>query len=617
MDNIDENLSLERFDGTLVNALTGLGGASDRNKYTTVGTAPRLSKYQLEELYRIWICKNIVDAYPKEATREWCTITLGQGESDPKIIADYNKYTNFDSDIDNLSIADAFRQAQKWANLYGGAAIILLIEDGQPFSAPVNLNKIQSIRGVEVLDRHKILPEYTTNFNITKPEYYSILLPTTAIDKLAGATATGTGKERKLVYRIHKSRIIRFDGIEYTPDMMAQNSGWGGSVLEQIWETLKAHDTGYAAISNLLSDFSLFVWKLKGLSNLVAAGQEEPLRNRFRAMQASSSVFGGLAIDADSESVDFVSRQLTGIADILEKFREQLIGASGLPHTVLFGESPSGLGATGESEEKTWAKMVAQFQKEAFNKKVRYFSKLVFLAKDGPTKGKEPKDWSITWNSLIQQSDEEKISARSNQSNTDRTYVDMGVLLPEEVRASRFGGSEFSYETVLDEKLWKKKQDEQAFGGFDMGGMGGMPTDMGAPQEEISPEEELDSSETTQTNTDSQTKKDGGRRTEEGKSYSILPPPSFKLPPSQKDLADWIAAKTSTEMTPQIDNWLVEIEKLVKNSSSTEELKSKIALLYEKLPSEEFTRVLTENRILAHLAGKNEVLEEIKNGISE
>ena len=65
-----------RNDGTLVNALTGLGGAQDKTNQTTVGVAPRLTKRQLEELYRIWICRNIVDAYPQEATREWAEITL-------------------------------------------------------------------------------------------------------------------------------------------------------------------------------------------------------------------------------------------------------------------------------------------------------------------------------------------------------------------------------------------------------------------------------------------------------------------------------------------------------------------------------------------------------------
>ena len=58
---------------------------------------------------------------------------------------------------------------------------------------------------------------------------------------------------------------------------------------------------------------------------------------------------------------------------------------------------------------------------------------------------------------------------RDKQSGIDRTYVDLGILLKEEVRQSRFGGSDYSIETELDEDLWKKKQEEEEnqFGGFE------------------------------------------------------------------------------------------------------------------------------------------------------
>ena len=52
-----------------------------------------------------------------------------------------------------------------------------------------------------------------------------------------------------------------------------------------------------------------------------------------------------MVIDADGEKVDFVSRNFAGVADAISHFKDDLIGASGLPHTAVFGDSPSGLGA--------------------------------------------------------------------------------------------------------------------------------------------------------------------------------------------------------------------------------------------------------------------------------
>ena len=203
---------------------------------------------------------------------------------------------------------------------------------------------------------------------------------------------------------------------------------------------------------------------------------EEALRNRFKAIRQMMSVMKGIIVDADKEQVDFITRQFAGVADIMDRFTQRLVGATDLPYTYIFGRGQAGLNAqgTGDAEDKMMAKKTSQFQEDVFRPRFQYLGELIWLAKDGPTKGKLPEDWGFHFKSLIEETNTEKIAARLQAAQAYNTYVSMGVLLPEEVRNSQFGGDEYSIEINLDEKLWKQKQEEQAGGGFgDFGGFGG------------------------------------------------------------------------------------------------------------------------------------------------
>lgn len=453
-----------RLDGAIENALTGDGDPNyDKSAHNQPGLATRLTYQQKEDLYEgSWLCRRICDAYPSEGTRQWTELTLGS-DSKQKMLADFQKYE------EKLAPAEAFNQAQTWANIYRGAAIVLHVDDGQSYENPINRDKINSIVEIEVLDPLDIRPNISEGFNPLKPDYYELTgIKTLSMQSQKQLTNTGIPK-------FHPDRVIRFDGFNLPARSMRRNENWGGSILDNIWTAFSRYESGNNAIAGMLSDYNVFVYALKGLSNLIASSDDKSLvtlRNRLRTLRLTMSNMKGLVIDADGEKAEFVSRNLSGVSDAIAHLKEDLIGASGLPHTAVFGDSAGGLGSTGESEEATWAKMVNQFQEKSFRKKVRYLYELMWLAKDGPSKGKIPDDWNFTFKPLTQESEETKIANRSSQSQTDNTYVSMGVLLKDEVRASRFGGSEFSFETTLDEAAWKKAQEAEQFdpSQFDMGG---------------------------------------------------------------------------------------------------------------------------------------------------
>lgn len=483
-----DDADMERFDGAIENAVTGMGDPNyDKSAHYRVGKATRLTHQQQEELFESsWVCRKICEAYPLEATREWIDITLGD-RSDPKLSADFLQYQ------EELGLREAFARAQTWANIYKGAAIILYINDGRAPDQPVNRNNIKSIEGLDVLDALDVRPSIVQSWNPLKPDYYEIV-----------DTTTTNRKTNEGIPKFHPDRVIRFDGCELTPRAMRRNHNWGASLLDNVYSAFARYEGANNAIANMIADFNVFVYSLKGLSELIESSDDNnlvKLRNRLRAMRVSMSHLKGLVLDAEGEKAEFISRNFAGLADLAKIFRDELVGASGLPHNGLFGDSAGGLGSTGDLEAQTWAKLVEQFQERQFRRKLRRKLDYIWLAKDGPTKGKIPDDWNFVFKSLIQESEADKVALRSQQATIDTTYLSAGVLLKDEVRISRFGGSDYSIETTLDEAAWKKAQEADQFdlSQFGIGDeTGGMPAtgedpnatapEAGAPQEQIAPQ---------------------------------------------------------------------------------------------------------------------------------
>ena len=89
--------------------------------------------------------------------------------------------------------------------------------------------------------------------------------------------------------------------------------------------------------------------------------------------------------------------------------------------------------------------------------------RLIFKSSAGPTKGTEPERWRIEFRSLYQPTEQETATTRKIVADTDVAYINAGVLYPEEVAASAFGGSKFSSERQIDwEGREKMAADEEA-----------------------------------------------------------------------------------------------------------------------------------------------------------
>jgi phage-related protein (TIGR01555 family) len=373
------------------------------------------------------IGKKTVNLLAGDMTREWFTISQ---DTDGEIL-------NY---LDKLNVKKHTKTADKWALGLGGAGMVAGINDGGELNQPVKENSIKSIDWLKVFDKTDLIPKenstYTTvDAKYGKPELYTL--------STSGLSST---------IDIHESRIMLFDGEEVTERQRYDNQGWGYSIFQSMFKDLRDLVVSWEYVPRIMQDAIKKVFKMKNLMQMAMTGQEDQIRNRLRVMDLTSDIMNRETIDKELEDLQYLVANITGITDMVTKMELRYSGVSSIPLTFLLGQTPQGLNATGKGEERVYYDYIAGLQDDKNTPPLSKLIRYVQLAQDGPTKGKEIEGWSIEYNSLWQQTEQEAAETRKTQAETDKIYIETGVLMPEEVEKSRFGGDAYSSETKLIEE---------------------------------------------------------------------------------------------------------------------------------------------------------------------
>ncbi|HEY9764616.1 MAG TPA: anti-CBASS Acb1 family protein [Trichocoleus sp.] len=435
----------------------------------------RLSKRVVEKLYRIPLFRNVCNEMPTSAAGGGWTIGFGgETEDAAKINSELSDYemrvaslplgetvpeTPTKSGGTPRSFASLFKSAQIYANLYRGAVILMNIEDGRPASEPVDMENIQSLRRLAVLDCYKIMPVIKGGIDPSFPVHYQLVFG----EQSEMMAMTGGKKDKPRspfgdsIGLIHHSRILRFNGIGLPSDMALESDGWGMSLIEGILKSylrfIRAADSAAKSVEN----HKTLVMKIDGLNDMIRRRNTVAIQDRLTYNKMFMELLGAIACDAKEEDISYLSAAFAGLEGTVNILRDIFIGESDISHDRLFGESPSGLGATGESERLNWAENVASFENNEWKPLLYWLYKIVFLAKDGPTGGKLPEGWEVQFKSLIQQTEEQKATVQKTQSDSDLAYLEKGVITKKEAR-SRLSSPGYEAGIMLDDSEWEKEQ---------------------------------------------------------------------------------------------------------------------------------------------------------------
>lgn len=425
----------------IMNVATSLALAGKaRNPASSFGTPKELSYGELDNIYLgDGLGKRIIDIYANEMIREWFKI---EGDPDGLLL----KY------LKTLQTKKHINHALKWSRLYGASIVVMLIDDGNELEEPVNINTIKTIDSLRTVDRTQLSIQLPSDWyndpkqaNYGQPEIYTISPPKYA----------STNKARTLAsYKVHESRILRFDG-EIAPDaIMNDNSGFGISVLKPIYNYLRNSAQTYEYSAEIIHDFVMSVFSMKNLSSILATPNGAAnIKTRSEVMAYCKSVINGIILDADGESYEKVTTQLSGLSDLINQFGLALSAVSGIPYMILMGESPSGLNANADNSIRAWYDSISAEQEEILGIELHKLISYILAASDNPLKNKKIDDLKIDFNSLWQYDEPTQIDMRNKQALTDQAYVVNGIVMPEEIAKSRFGGDKYSFETQINVEL--------------------------------------------------------------------------------------------------------------------------------------------------------------------
>jgi phage-related protein (TIGR01555 family) len=369
-----------------------------------------------------------------------------------------------------LGLNAALYQALCFERCYGGAVVYVAAQDGRQPWEPLDETAIETITHLTAfaggIDGEAVgyswYPRLLADAKYGVPRLYQLRnIGTPVVDLPApgevikwptGAASVTAGD---LLHYVHESRLLVFGGPLTSRRARTANYGWGDSVFIRVDEVLSQYGQSWGAVAHLLTDWAQGVLKIPGLMQMIAEKQESLIQDRAVTLDMSRSIARVMLLDGGQGGVggEEFKREVTplsGLDGVLVQLAVRVAASADMPVTILMGQSPAGLNATGDSDHRTFNDTCAGMQERGLTPAVERLTRLQLLAKDGPTQGREPERWTIEMRPLWQMTEAEKATIRKTIADRDAIEIDRGIVTPEEVAISRHGGSKWSMDTVID-----------------------------------------------------------------------------------------------------------------------------------------------------------------------
>ena len=442
------------------NVLARLGAGTPNLLEGTEYSLQRMSRdfNTLNALYReSWIVRRIIDVIPADMLKNWITITSGL---DP----DVEKRLSLT--LRRTQLIDKLKRGMQWGRLYGGALGVMLVKhQGYDLSQPLQLDWIMpgDFAGLLIFDRwNGVNPSSELIEDISDPDY--------GYPKYYTVTDPAGGGSVK----IHHSRVIRFTGNTLPFWEEIAEMQWGASVVESIFDELRKRDNVSWNIAQLTFMANIRVLKMQDLGQLLAATDNESQAELLRTLEAQNMLLNNMGMQVMDAADGLETHQYTfgGLADCYQQFIMDISGAAEIPVTRLFGRSPSGLNATGESDLQNYYDMIAEKQ-ESYLRPILNKVLPPFIIS---TLGSLPDDFDFEFDPVAEPSDKERADlAKCGTDNVVAAYnaglISQRTALKELKQQSERTGV---WTNITDEDIERASDSVEP-----PGEMGGMFGDMG------------------------------------------------------------------------------------------------------------------------------------------
>jgi phage-related protein (TIGR01555 family) len=400
------NPMLYLWDG-LRNLASSLGTPRDKSFHHEYIYTP-LTQTQIESAFASdWLARKIITIKPKHMTREWRTWQGKTGQSE----AIYDTEKKF-------FVRNRVRQALIWQRLYGGAAIY--IGDGTPNPAePLDiynfpqggLKTLFVFRWFEVTGDTMITDVNDPNYG--KPEFYTI-----------------TRQDSGTNLRIHRSRFVFFKGDERPSSLFNPDAEWGQSLYDTVLQAVINTNSAAQNAAALVNEAKIDVITVPNLAAQLGDPESTTkLTERFTLASQLKSTINTLLL-GEGETFERKQISFAGLPEIIHTQFETVAGAIDVPMTVIIGQAPAGLNATGDSDIRNFYDSISSDQENELTEQIDPLDEVLCRH----TLGDRPKELVYEWNPLWQMAQDQIATIGQTISTAVTNINNTGLFMPEELR---------------------------------------------------------------------------------------------------------------------------------------------------------------------------------------
>jgi len=330
--------AMQMNDG-LANIVSGLGGGVDQQSYARY-YVQEIPQEQIEASYRTsGLSKKVHNVPATDAVRAgWSFKTR---DIDINLIEGEQR---------RLGLAGKLRRAEILSRMYGGSAIMMGVGNDNPV-APLDVARVKQgdLKYLHVLSRHQLV---ISDLNLDPGSPYF------GQPSLYGVNA-GNGN----IIDVHPSRMVRFVNSDLSEEVLWRSQGWGDPILLSLWSSFVNSDTAQGSFAALLSKAQVDTIAVPNFTSSISTqAGEDAWKKRAIYTKLYESMFSVKLIDAgdgtNGEQWQQFSVNWAGIPEVMDAFIQHIAAVSDIPFTRLASRSPSGMNATGDSDQSNYFQAV-------------------------------------------------------------------------------------------------------------------------------------------------------------------------------------------------------------------------------------------------------------------
>ncbi|MDC4545443.1 DUF1073 domain-containing protein [Acinetobacter baumannii] len=406
--------------GAYTNFVSNIGTERDKASHGSF-VKKVIPDEQLEAVYQHWLAKRIVNRPASDMLRAgW--FFEGIQDNDLLKLKEACKAFNLDGVLLSSLVL---------SRLYGVCYVLLGTVDGGDLDQPFDLNKlgIGRLEFFTVLkkkhieaDTSKYLSPKEAGGLLKQPEFYKLKLD---------------GKSNQ---RIHYTRLIKFCHADVVNEEPV-------SVLQEVYEDLLDHAAVKKASASLVHESKIDVIRTPNLVDKIKEDMKSVVE-RFLSVGLLKGLNGMIVLDKDEE-YDSKSYSFGGLPDLMREFSIQAAGAADMPYTILFGQSPAGMNATGEHDTRNYYDSIATKQIWSLKPFMMKLLRVIVQA----TFGRQIPSLDVVFNPLWQLDAKVRSEVEKANAERDSKYLEMGIITEPQIARQLLIDGVYS---VIDEEHIKE-----------------------------------------------------------------------------------------------------------------------------------------------------------------